>query len=176
MVIGLLGLTSLAARPIRENYFEISKQLEILNALFRELNIYYVDELQPGEIMETGIKAMVHSLDPYTVYYPESRVEDLRFMTTGEYGGVGATVQQMGGKTTLVDVFLSKEQDELRQCYETYFHLGCVDYEPYDEDAPDTYFGFCDPREGSSRARRIGEMYTLAHLECCECSRQRVML
>jgi carboxyl-terminal processing protease len=105
LVVGLLGLTSLAARPIRENYFEISKQLEILNALFRELNIYYVDELQPGEIMETGIKAMVHSLDPYTVYYPESQVEDLRFMTTGEYGGVGATVQQMGGKTTLVDVF-----------------------------------------------------------------------
>jgi len=105
VVIAVIGLASLAARPIRENYFEMSKQLEIMNALFRELNVYYVDELQPGEIMETGINAMVNSLDPYTVYYPESRVEDLRFMTTGEYGGVGASVQIMGENATLVDVF-----------------------------------------------------------------------
>ena len=61
----------LAAAPLRENYFEMSKQLEIMTALFRELNIYYVDELQPGKLMESGIDAMVHSLDPYTVYYPE---------------------------------------------------------------------------------------------------------
>lgn len=104
LLIPTLGLMAMAARPLRENYFEISKQLEIMNALFRELNIFYVDELQPGEIMETGIRAMVNSLDPYTVYYPESRMEDLRFMTTGEYGGVGASVQDMSGRITLVDV------------------------------------------------------------------------
>ena len=104
LLLPTLGLMTMAARPLRENYFEISKQLEIMNALFRELNIFYVDELQPGEIMETGIRAMVNSLDPYTVYYPESRMEDLRFMTTGEYGGVGASVQDMSGHITLVDV------------------------------------------------------------------------
>ena len=98
-------VTSGFVRPIRENYFEISKQLEILNSLFRELNIYYVDELQPGALMDEAIDAMVTSLDPYTVYYPESRVEDLRFMTTGEYGGVGATIQQLNGKVTIVDVY-----------------------------------------------------------------------
>jgi carboxyl-terminal processing protease len=59
----LLGLL-IAAVPLRENYFELSKQLEIMNALFRELNIFYVDEIQPGELMETGIDAMVSSLDP----------------------------------------------------------------------------------------------------------------
>jgi carboxyl-terminal processing protease len=89
---------------VRENYFEISKQLEILNALFRELNIYYVDEIQPGALMETGIESMVSSLDPYTVYYPESRVEDLRFMTTGEYGGVGATIYELNGELTVTDM------------------------------------------------------------------------
>lgn len=99
----LLGLL-IAAVPLRENYFELSKQLEIMNALFRELNIFYVDEIQPGELMETGIDAMVSSLDPYTIYYPESRVEDLRFMSTGEYGGIGASIQLMGNKHLFVDV------------------------------------------------------------------------
>ncbi len=93
-----------AAVPLRENYFELSKQLEIMTAMFRELNIYYVDEIQPGQLMETGMDAMVESLDPYTVYYPESRVEDLRFMTTGEYGGIGASMQFINDRHLIVDV------------------------------------------------------------------------
>ena len=63
-----------------------------------------MDELQPGKLMESGIDAMVHSLDPYTVYYPESRVEDLRFMTTGEYGGIGASIQFLNGQHIMVDI------------------------------------------------------------------------
>ena len=63
-LLPVLGIF-IAAVPIRENYFELSKQLEIMNALFRELNIFYVDEIQPGTLMETGIDAMVSSLDPY---------------------------------------------------------------------------------------------------------------
>ena len=94
----------IAATPLRENYFELSKQLEIMTAMFRELNIYYVDEIQPGELMEAGIDAMVNSLDPYTVYYPESRIEDLRFMTTGEYGGIGASIQFMNDRHLFIDV------------------------------------------------------------------------
>lgn len=104
-IVLALALVGWAFTPIvRENYFEISKQLEILNALFRELNIHYVDEIQPGALMETGIDAMVESLDPYTVYYPESRVEDLRFMTTGEYGGVGATIYELEGGLTVTEL------------------------------------------------------------------------
>ena len=102
-LLPVLGIF-IAAVPIRENYFELSKQLEIMNALFRELNIFYVDEIQPGTLMETGIDAMVSSLDPYTIYYPESRVEDLRFMSTGEYGGIGASIQKMGDRHLFVDV------------------------------------------------------------------------
>ncbi|MEY5043475.1 MAG: hypothetical protein RJA19_702 [Bacteroidota bacterium] len=97
-------ITLLSAGMLRENYFEIAKQLEIMNALFRELNIYYVDELQPGKIMESGIHAMLSDLDPYTNYYPESRVEDLRFMSTGEYGGIGATVEIFDDELTIVEV------------------------------------------------------------------------
>lgn len=103
--VGLACTTTLlSAGLVRENYFEIAKQLEIMNALFRELNIYYVDELQPGKLMETGIHAMLSDLDPYTNYYPESRIEDLRFMSTGEYGGIGATIDLFDDELTIVEV------------------------------------------------------------------------
>ncbi len=69
--------------------FEISKNLEILSTLYKELNTNYVDGVNPSDLMKTGIDAMLDKLDPYTVYIPESEIEDYRFMTTGEYGGIG---------------------------------------------------------------------------------------
>jgi carboxyl-terminal processing protease len=70
--------------------FEISKNLEILSTLYKELNTNYVDGVNPSDLMKTGIDAMLDKLDPYTVYIPESEIEDYRFMTTGEYGGIGS--------------------------------------------------------------------------------------
>lgn len=77
-----------------DNYFEVSKNLDIFATLFRELNIYYVDETDPGELMKRGIDDMLSSLDPYTNYIPESEIEDYRYMTTGQYGGIGALIRQ----------------------------------------------------------------------------------
>jgi carboxyl-terminal processing protease len=74
--------------------FEISKNLDIFATLYRELNQNYVDELQPGELMKTAIDEMLKSLDPYTVYISEADIEDFRFMTTGQYGGIGSLIQQ----------------------------------------------------------------------------------
>jgi carboxyl-terminal processing protease len=79
-----------------DSYFEISKNLEIFTELYKELNIYYVDDTQPGKLMKTGIDAMLTSLDPYTQYIPESDMEDYRFMTTGQYGGIGALIKKQG--------------------------------------------------------------------------------
>ena len=91
----IIGAAMISLRlPIKEDYFEMSKQLEILNSAFRELNIFSVDPLSPGDLMQTGIDAMLMSLDPYTRYYPESRMEDVRFMSTGEYGGVGLSLDE----------------------------------------------------------------------------------
>ena len=73
----------MATTSAKDDYFEMSKQLEIMQSAFRELNLFYVDELAPGELMETGIKAMLAQLDPYTRYFPESKMEDVRFMQTG---------------------------------------------------------------------------------------------
>ncbi len=80
----------------KDNFFEISKNLEIFATLYRELNLFYVDETQPGELMKTGIDAMLASLDPYTNYITESDIEDFRFMTTGQYGGIGSLIRAVG--------------------------------------------------------------------------------
>jgi len=77
-----------------DEYFEISKNLDIFASLYREINTNYVDETKPGKLMKVGIDAMLKSLDPYTNYIPEARIEDYRFMTTGQYGGIGALIQK----------------------------------------------------------------------------------
>ncbi len=77
-----------------DEYFEMSKNLDIFASLYREINTNYVDETKPGKLMKVGIDAMLKSLDPYTNYIPESQIEDFRFMTTGQYGGIGALIQK----------------------------------------------------------------------------------
>ena len=104
-LLGLpLVLVVVVAASVKDDYFEMSKQLEIMQSAFRELNLFYVDELVPGELMETGIKAMLAQLDPYTRYFPETKMEDVRFMQTGEYGGVGASIETRNGQTIVVDL------------------------------------------------------------------------
>ena len=110
----------MAATTAKDDYFEMSKQLEIMQSAFRELNLFYVDELAPGELMETGIKAMLDQLDPYTRYFPESRMEDVRFMQTGEYGGVGASIETRNDRTTIVNLL------EGEPAAEAGLHLGDV--------------------------------------------------
>ena len=108
-----LGMALLTAAALsKDDYFEMSKQLEIMQSAFRELNLFYVDELAPGELMETGIKAMLADLDPYTRYFPESRMEDARFMQTGEYGGVGASIERRAGQTVVVNLLEGEPADE----------------------------------------------------------------
>jgi carboxyl-terminal processing protease len=90
----LIGGGVFLSSSFTDNYFEIAKNLDIFATLFRELNISYVDETNPGELMKIGIDNMLASLDPYTSYIPESQVEDYKYMQTGEYGGIGALIRQ----------------------------------------------------------------------------------
>lgn len=91
-----LLITSFVSVGFVDNYFEISKNLDIFTTLYKELNTFYVDETNPGDLMKKGIDEMLKSLDPYTTYIPESEIEDFRFMTTGQYGGIGAMITQIG--------------------------------------------------------------------------------
>ena len=94
LIIIPVVLISLLTSSYVDSYFEISKNLDIFITLFKELNLYYVDETQPGDLVEKGIDGMLLSLDPYTTYIPETDIEDYRFMTTGQYGGIGAMIRK----------------------------------------------------------------------------------
>lgn len=87
------------------DYFEISKNLDIFNSVYRELTVSYVDDTKPGQLIKTGIDAMLNSLDPYTVYYTENDIEDFRFMSTGEYGGIGTSVLDIDNKIIIADPY-----------------------------------------------------------------------
>ena len=89
-----ISISAFLSYGFADNYFELSKNLDIFSTLLKELNTYYVDDTKPGELMKTGIDAMLQSLDPYTNYIPESAIEDYRFMTTGQYGGIGALIHK----------------------------------------------------------------------------------
>ena len=93
IVVFLVGIISIAATNTTE-YFEISKNLEIFVSLYKELNSYYVDDIDPNEFMKEGIDAMLLSLDPYTTYYSEAEIENYRFETTGKYGGIGSLIKK----------------------------------------------------------------------------------
>ena len=90
-----LSLSSLFFSFSQSNYFEISKNLEIFNNVFKELNTFYVDETEPGNLMEKAIDSMLKELDPYTQFIPESEIEDFRFQTTGQYGGIGSLIRKI---------------------------------------------------------------------------------
>lgn len=95
IALGLfIAVSSLSSVAFVNDYFEISKNLEIFTSTYKEINSNYVDDVDPAKLMRTGIEAMVESLDPYTNYISESEIEDYRFMTTGQYGGVGASIFQ----------------------------------------------------------------------------------
>lgn len=105
LVIGSIAIVGGLGIAAGDNYFEISKNIEVFTEVYKELNIYYVDEVNPGEIMKTGIDAMLTSLDPYTDYIPESDIEEYRFQTTGQYGGIGALIKTQGEKVLVSEPY-----------------------------------------------------------------------
>ncbi len=85
--------------------FRIAKNLDIFFSLFRELNTFYVDEIDPDKIIKSGVDNMLKTLDPYTVYYPESEGDEFTFMTTGKYGGIGSLVRSSGDYVVINEVY-----------------------------------------------------------------------
>ena len=104
VIIGLLVSLATIGQE-KQNNFEISKSIDIYNSMMRELNLNYVDEINPGELNEIAIDAMLKEMDPYTVFIPESEIENYKLMTTGEYGGIGALIQFDGEYTRISDPY-----------------------------------------------------------------------
>lgn len=89
----------------QSNGFEVLKSLEIMDQVYEHLDLYFVDEPQVGKLSKTSIDAMLKELDPYTIYYHESNIEDYRLMTTGQYGGIGALIRRMGDDTYIAEPY-----------------------------------------------------------------------
>ena len=96
-ILGLVPAISFAQKTDDHN-FEVSKNLEIFHDIVSELDRFYVDTINPTKIIETGIQAMLKGIDPYTEYFPENDMNDLKMMTTGKYAGIGALIRQYSGR------------------------------------------------------------------------------
>ena len=99
ILIPVLVITILfTGTAFKNDFFEIAKQIEIFTTLFKELNMNYVDETNPGDLMDTAIKGMLKDLDPYTLFLNEQDVEAARINNTGDYTGIGAKVKTLKDK------------------------------------------------------------------------------
>lgn len=103
--LALLIVVSFAFRQPVEKYFEVAKSLDIFATLFKEVNAYYVDEVEPEKLVRKGIDAMLASLDPYTDYISEDEMESFRITTTGQYGGVGAMIGIINKKIVITQPY-----------------------------------------------------------------------
>ena len=88
-----------------QNDFEIAKNVDIFVSILKELNAKYADEINPTDLVTKAIHGMLGTLDPYSVYYPESQIEDVKLMSTGQYGGIGAVIQQYGKNAVIAELF-----------------------------------------------------------------------
>lgn len=113
IVISILAasffLTSVA---FKSDFFEIAKQIEIFTTLFKEINMNYVDETNPGDLMNTAIKSMLNDLDPYTVFMNEQDVEAARINNTGDYTGIGASVKTLKDKLLIIEPYKDYPADK----------------------------------------------------------------
>lgn len=102
----LIALIGISATVINDNdkYFEMIKNIEIFTNVYKELNTHYVDEIDPAQLMRTGIDAMVKSLDPYTNYYSESQVQSYRISNEGKYNGIGAVSKLIDDWVTISEI------------------------------------------------------------------------
>ncbi len=111
----LLAAALLAAAPLaaqNDRGFEIAKNLEIFSSVYKQLNQSYVDDVDPGKTIKVAIDAMLSSLDPYTNYYPESDIEDVKLQLLGEYGGVGSLIMQRGDSILISEPYQGLPADE----------------------------------------------------------------
>ena len=111
LVFSSFLLVSIALAAQNDKSFEISKNLEIFANVYKTLNNNYVDEVDPGKAIKTAIDAMLASMDPYTNYFPESDMEDVKMQMLGQYGGIGSLIHQEGDKHYIAEPFEGKPAD-----------------------------------------------------------------
>lgn len=141
-----------------DSYFEISKNLDIYTTIFKELNTYYVDPIEPGKLVKTGVDAMLENLDPYTNYITESDIEEYEFQTTGKYGGIGTNMRKKDDMIIIGDVY------ELSPAQKAGLHPGdqvlSIDNQPVKGKSTDDIGLLLKGAPGTQVSMRVKDVYT----------------
>ena len=111
--LGIVGLLFISTTAYKNDYFEIAKQLEIFTTLFKDINMNYVDETNPADLMQESVKHMLKKLDPYTTYANEQDVEKARIYQSGAFVGIGATINSSEDKLIIVEVYKGLSADNV---------------------------------------------------------------
>ncbi len=126
----------------KDDYFEIAKQIEIFTTLFRELNMNYVDDTNPGELMDKAVKSMLASLDPYTVYFNEQDVVKFKINNTGEYTGIGAQIARKNDKLIIKEPYKNFPADKAGlKAGDEIIQIGDILLSDFKEDASQLFRG-----------------------------------
>lgn len=112
VTVSFFALTAATVSPVNDKFFEIMKAIEVYTNVYKEVNNYYVDDIEPNKLMRTGIEAMVSSLDPYTNYFSETDVEISRLRRSGKYQGIGADIEYIEGLPTIMTLFQNQPADK----------------------------------------------------------------
>ena len=126
----------LSTTAYQNDFFEIAKQIEIFTTLFKELNMNYVDETNPADLMDSAIKSMLADLDPYTNFLNEQDVEAARINNTGDFIGIGAKVKTLKDKLIIVEPYKDYPADKAGlKAGDQIIKVGNINVEGYDDDA-----------------------------------------
>ncbi|GGZ89585.1 S41 family peptidase [Algibacter mikhailovii] len=159
----LAGIILFSTASFKNDFFEIAKQIEIFTTLFKELNMNYVDETNPGDLIDTAIKNMLADLDPYTNFMNEQDVEAARINNTGDYTGIGARIKTLKDKLVVVEPYKDYPADKAGlKAGDEIIQVGTVlvsDYEGIAGDllkgAPDSAVEVTYTRQGSTKKASI---------------------
>src|SRR5690606_26933597 len=120
----------------KSDFFEIAKQIEIFTTLFKELNMNYVDEVNPSNLMDKAIKGMLQDLDPYTVYWNEQQVEDAKISKSGVYTGIGASVRHTKNSIVIIEPYQNYPADKAGlKAGDEIIEIGSVSLAEFEDDA-----------------------------------------
>ncbi|MCM5662146.1 S41 family peptidase [Galbibacter mesophilus] len=126
----------------KNDFFEIAKQVEIFTTLFKELNMNYVDETNPAELMDTAIKSMLEDLDPYTNFMNEQDVEGFKISNAGEYSGIGAVVRSYDDKLLIIEPYEGYPADKAGlKAGDEIIKIGDINVSDFKEDATELLKG-----------------------------------
>ncbi|MGB3590985.1 MAG: S41 family peptidase [Nonlabens sp.] len=142
LIYSLLGVIAVGSLSFKNDFFEIAKQIEIFTEMYKQVNMNYVDETNPADLMDNAIEGMLEGLDPYTVYWTEQEVEKSKINQRGSYTGIGANVSTRADKIIITEPWKDYPADKAGlKAGDEIVKIGSVDLADYKENAGDLLKG-----------------------------------